>query len=193
VSYLLQEGPIQIAIYGGSFNPPHVAHAMVSAWLLWTRQVDAVWLVPVYRHAFEGRQDKTLAPYARRLAWCRQMAADLRVPVEVSDIESRLPVPSYTIDTLRHLAAEHPEHQFRLVIGADVIPQLPAWRDWDSIDRDFSPIVVGRVGYDGPDGAVSFPGVSSTAIRQRVASGAPFDHLVTAGVSADILAHGWPG
>lgn len=166
---------------------------MVGAWLLWTRQVDAVWLVPVYRHAFEGRQDKTLAPYRRRLQWCRQLAADTGVPIEVSDVESKLPVPSYTIDTLRHLAAAHPEHRFRLVIGSDVLPQLPDWHDWDSIAADFSPIVVGRVGYEGPTQAVSFPGVSSTEIRRRITAGLPHQHLVTGRVAADIAEHGWPG
>ena len=183
---------MQVAVYGGSFNPPHVAHAMVSAWLLWTRQVDAVWLVPVYRHAFEGRQDKTLAPYDRRLRWCRLLAEDVGLPIHASDVESRLPVPSYTIDTLRHLAAAHPEHRFRLVIGADILPQLPDWNDWEGIARDFSPIIVGRVGYEGPEHAVSFPGVSSTEIRRRITSGERFDHLVTGRVAADIEEHGWP-
>ena len=49
---------MRVAVYGGSFNPPHVAHAMVASWLLWTRLVDEVWLVPVFRHAFEGIQEK---------------------------------------------------------------------------------------------------------------------------------------
>lgn len=165
---------------------------MVAAWLLWTRQVDAVWLVPVYRHAFEGRQDKTLAPYQRRLHWCRLLAEDIGLPVAVSDVESHLPTPSYTIDTLRHLAAQHPEHQFRLVIGADVIPQLPQWHDWPSIAENFSPIIVGRVGHDSPPGAVSFPGVSSTMIRRNIRAGDPFAHLVTGRVAQDIDEHGWP-
>jgi nicotinate-nucleotide adenylyltransferase len=166
---------------------------MVSVWLLWTRQVDAVWLVPVYRHAFEGRQDKTLAPYDRRLAWCRLMAQDIGAAIEVSDVESRLPVPSFTIDTLRHLQAAHPEHRFRLVIGADVIPQLPDWRDWEGIAADFAPIIVGRVGYEAPEGAVTFPGVSSTEIRRRIVAGEEVSQLITGRVAADIREAGWPG
>lgn len=166
---------------------------MVAAWLLWTRRVDAVWMVPVYRHAFEGTQDKRLAPYADRLRWCGQLAADISEAVVVSDVESRLPVPSYTIDTLRHLAAAHPEHRFRLIVGADVLPQLPDWRDWDSIARDFAPIVVGRDGYPPPEDAVIFPGVSSTEIRRRLRDGQPVTHLLTARVAEDLGARGWPG
>lgn len=165
---------------------------MVAAWLLWTRRVDAVWLVPVYQHAFEGLQEKRLAPYADRLRWCAQLAEDIGAAVVVSDVESRLPAPSYTIDTLRHLAAAHPEHRFRLVIGADVLPQLPDWRDWSGIARDFDPLVVGRDGHPAPDGTVVFPGVSSTQIRDRLRAGQPIDHLVTARVAADLRRTGWP-
>ena len=42
------EGTMRIAVYGGSFNPPHVGHAMVVSWLLWTRRADRVWLVPAF-------------------------------------------------------------------------------------------------------------------------------------------------
>ncbi len=181
---------MEVAFYGGSFNPPHVAHAMVAAWLLWTRRVDAVWLVPVFRHAFEGVHDKSLAPFDQRLAWCRALAADVLAPgdqrIVVSDVEAHLPVPSFTIDTLRHLRAHHPDHRFSPVIGADVLPQLPRWRDWPGIQRDFPPIVVGRVGYDSPAGSVVFPEVSSSEVRRLLVAGRDPAHLLTAGV-ADAL------
>ncbi len=181
---------MRVAVYGGSFNPPHVAHAMVCAWLLWTRRVDAVWLVPVYRHAFEGIHDKALAPFDLRLAWCRALVADVLPAgddrLAVLDVEAHLPVPSYTIDTLRHLLDAHPGHDFVPVVGADVLPQLPRWRDWPALRAQFPPIVVGRVGYDNPDGAVVFPEVSSSEIRRRLRDGAPVQHLLTASV-ADAL------
>ena len=54
---------MDVAVYGGSFNPPHIGHAMVAAWLLWTRRVEEVWLVPAFAHAF----DKALRPFAARV------------------------------------------------------------------------------------------------------------------------------
>lgn len=177
--------PGVVAVYGGSFNPPHVGHAMVARWLTWTGQVDAVWLLPVYRHAFEGRHDKTLASFDERVSWCRAFAADLGPGVDVCTVEAELPVPSFTIDTLRHLRSQHPHLRFRLVIGADALPHLPAWRDWETIERDFSPIVVGRQGHPAPgEDAVDFPNVSSTDVRTRLAEGRPVAHLLTAGVRA---------
>jgi len=175
---------VHIAVYGGSFNPPHVGHAMVASWVRWTGQADSVWLVPVYRHAFEDRHGKVLAPFEDRLAWCAALADELGVGVAVCDIERHLPAPSFTIDTLRHLAAMHAEHTFRLVVGADVLPQVGAWRSWDEIADRFAPIVVGRQGYPAPEGraSVDFPAVSSSEVRDRLRDGRPVEHLVTAGV-----------
>ena len=162
---------MRIAVYGGSFNPPHVAHAMVASWLLWTDQVDEVWMVPVFRHAFEETQEKKLAPYQLRLAWCKKLQDDVDIRIKVSDIESALPVPSYSINTLEALQKDYPDHNFRLVIGADVIPDLPKWKNWNKIKTHFSPIIVGRGGYEGPKGAVEFPSVSSSQIRKYLREG----------------------
>lgn len=174
---------MRIAVYGGSFNPPHVAHAMVAAWLLWTDQVDEVWLVPVFRHAFEPWHGKTLAPFEERLRWCEAMAADVDPRVRVCPIERELPTPSYTVQTLRALREASPGHRWRLVVGSDVLSTLPKWRDWASIEAEFEPLVVGREGY--PDAAcpVSFPDVSSTNIRERLARGEPISQLVTRSVA----------
>lgn len=183
---------MRVAVYGGSFNPPHVAHAMVASWLLWTRRADRVWLVPVFRHAFEGLHDKSLAPFELRLSWCRALAAEV-VPaedprVEVLDIESHLPAPSYTIDTLRALSVASPGVDLFPVVGADVLSQLPRWREWPTLQERFPPLVVGRAGYPSPADSLSFPDVSSSAIRQRLLAGAPVDHLVPASVLAAVQA-----
>jgi nicotinate-nucleotide adenylyltransferase len=180
---------VKVAVYGGSFDPPHVGHAMVAGWLLWTGRVDRVWLVPAFQHAF----DKRLRPFDVRVGLCRAMATDLDAArVEVNEIERSLTTPSYTLHTLRALAAAHPEHRLRLVVGADVLDQTDHWHAWEAIQRDFEPIVVGRVGWPPVDGAPSFPGVSSTEIRQRMAAGLPVDHLVTAGVAAALASGSRP-
>ena len=162
---------MKIAVYGGSFNPPHVAHAMVASWLVWSGEVDQVWIVPVYQHAFEKIHGKRLVPYDIRLEWCRLMAEELGEKCHVSEIESQLPTPSYSIDTLRALQKAHPEHHFRLVVGADVVSQLPQWKEWEKIETHFSPIIVGRVGYEGHRAQMVFPDVSSTDIRNAVRAG----------------------
>ncbi|HHO51692.1 MAG TPA: nicotinate-nicotinamide nucleotide adenylyltransferase [Deltaproteobacteria bacterium] len=164
---------MRIAIYGGSFNPPHIGHLMVSAWLRWTDQVDEVWLLPAFSHPFA----KELAPFAERVSLCEAATSALD-GVSVCAIEAHLPVPSYSIDTLTALAGRHPEHRFRFVLGADALAEVDRWKEWDRLQARFPPIPVGRQGYPTPPGAIDFPGISSTEIRRRAWQQRPIAHLV---------------
>ena len=163
-----------IAVYGGSFNPPHLGHAMIVSWLLWSGIVDRVIILPVYAHAFDGIHDKKLAPFEKRVDWCGTAFADLCTSQEqrviISELEKNLPTPSFTIDSLQVLQTQYPEVQLRLVIGSDSLPHLPKWKNWPAIEKDFAPIVVGRVGYPS-DSQVFFPDISSTDIRKQLKKG----------------------
>jgi nicotinate-nucleotide adenylyltransferase len=172
---------MRVAVYGGSFNPPHVAHLMVSSWLHWTDAADAVWWIPVHGHPFS----KGLAPFDTRVALCRRATAELPW-VSVSTIERELAVPSYTIDTLDELARRHPDHELRLVVGADVLSETAKWKAWDQIEARYRPIVVGRAGWPTPPGSIPFPEVSSTEVRRRVAAGDDVRALVPAAIRAEV-------
>ena len=165
---------MKVAVYGGSFNPPHVGHAMVASWLLWTERVDAVWLVPTYVHAFS----KALLPWEERLELCEALAELLGPRVSVCTKERDLAPPSYTLNLLAELERQHPEHEFRLVLGTDCLEDLPKWHRWEEIERRFEPLWVARQGYPGPAESPPFPGVSSTEVRRRLEAGEPVDHLV---------------
>jgi len=170
---------VRVAVFGGSFNPPHLGHAMVAAWIRWANRADVVWLVPTFHHAF----DKPLAPFDQRFLACVALAELIGPFVAVSPIESSLPRPSFTINTLRALQAATPAYTFQLVLGADNLAQVSAWKDWSAIESEFAPILVGR-GSAVVEGAPSFPDISSTEVRRRVAQGLPVDHLVPGGVLA---------
>jgi nicotinate-nucleotide adenylyltransferase len=174
---------MRIGVYGGSFNPPHVGHAMVAAWLKWTDRVDQVWLLPAFDHPF----DKVNAPFADRLALCEAVARAVGPWVRVCPVERDLPAPSFTIATLTHLRALQPGDAFHLVVGADVLAETRSWRAWDRIEAEFAPIAVGRAGWPTPPGAIDFPDVSSTEVRRRVAAREPIDGLVVAS-TADRIA-----
>jgi nicotinate-nucleotide adenylyltransferase len=176
---------MRVAFFGGSFNPPHVAHQLVALYVLETAAVDELWLVPCRKHPF----DKALAPYDHRLRMCTLAAAALGPRVQVSDVEGRLGGDSRTLITLKALRAEFPHHEFSLVVGADLEPELPTWYGAEELLRDFPRIVVGRGGYAG-GGGLAMPAVSSTEVRARLARGDSVAALLPHAVASYIREHG---
>jgi nicotinate-nucleotide adenylyltransferase len=165
-----------VAILGGSFNPPHVAHMMAAYWTLATQGVSEVWLLPSYRHPFR----KALAPFADRVRMCELAASAVR-GVAVCTAEAELrgdPHVGKTARTLEHLRAKHPTHAFSLVVGADIVGETGKWWRWERVKELARVIVVGREGYPPVPGAPSLPAISSTEIRARLARGEDVSGLV---------------
>src|SRR5262245_38986622 len=103
-----------VALFGGSFNPPHVAHQILALYVLETAPVDELWMFPAYRHPFA----KALVDFEHRFAMCEQMARPLGPRVSVSRIEQELAAEvSRTYDTVVALASRTPDARFRLVVG----------------------------------------------------------------------------
>ncbi len=175
----------RIALLGGSFNPPHIAHQMACLWALSTDQADEVWLVPCFRHPFH----KDLVSYEHRVGMCRR-AADLfgEGRVSVSRVEEELGGESRTLFTVEHLVAHHPQHRFRLLIGADILQEKGSWYRFEEIERLAPALVIGRSGYPSPAGVPELPAISSTMVRERLRRGADVSALVPARVLEHIAA-----
>jgi nicotinate-nucleotide adenylyltransferase len=158
----------RVAIFGGSFNPPHVAHLLAVTYVLACSDVDRVVVVPVFRHPFA----KSLAPFAHRLEMCRLTFADL-ARVSVSAVEEELGGESLTVRTLEHLQAQNPGWAMRLIVGGDVVHEMDRWTQPDRIRALASPIILGRVGVSLPaehaGAPLVLPEVSSTSIRAALA------------------------
>jgi nicotinate-nucleotide adenylyltransferase len=173
----------RIALFGGSFNPPHVGHQLACLYVLETSACDEVWMVPTFVHPFE----KQLAPFPDRLEMCRRAAARTQ-GLRVSTVEAELGGESRTLHTVQHLQREHPHDAFSLVIGADLLAERHLWYRADELERLCPFIVLGRAGYAGPEPAL--PEVSSTAIRARIARGEDCSRLVGREVLAYIHERG---
>ncbi len=178
----------RIAVFGGSFNPPHVAHQMVALYVVETQPVDHLLVVPCFRHPF----DKALLPFEERFEMCRLAMAPLGPRVSVSTVEKEIGgEASRTYDTLVALGGRFPGASFRLVIGADILPELDKWYRWPEVERMAPPLVVGRAGHALPEGArVELPAISSTEIRERLSRGESVEGLVPRSVSEYISRRG---
>jgi nicotinate-nucleotide adenylyltransferase len=180
---------MRIALFGGSFNPPHLGHELAGLYVLETADVDELWLMPTFQHPF----DKELLPFEDRLAMCRLAAAALGPRARVTDIERELGDESRTLRTVRALQARHAEHQFALVIGADLVEETATWYGGEELRATVPFIVVGRAGHSAGPGAsavVEMPAVSSTEIRRALAAGQPVTGLVSRAVLDYIRARG---
>ena len=180
---------MRVALFGGSFNPPHVAHQLAALYVLETAPVDALWFVPAFEHAF----GKPLVAFEDRLAMCELAAAALGPRVRVSAVEREIGGRSLTLRTVRRLTELHPEHAFSLVIGSDLLVEVAKWYGADELVRTVPFIVVGRPGAPAAAGAappITLPDVSSTAVRAALAAGKPAEALVPRAVLDYILRKG---
>jgi nicotinate-nucleotide adenylyltransferase len=180
---------MRVGIFGGSFNPPHVAHVLAALYVLSCSEIDRVLVVPTYQHPFA----KALAPFADRMEMCRRAFEPLAA-VDISAVEEELGGESRTVRTLEHLHAAHPDWQMRLIVGADIVHEMDRWWSPERVRELAPPIVLGRVGiapavgYD--DAPRVLPEVSSTSIRAALARGEPLDTMVPRRVLALIEERG---
>lgn len=177
---------VEFGVYGGSFDPPHIAHALAINVALMGYGLERVLVVPAYQHAFA----KKLTDFEDRLRMCELAFKHLR-QVEICDIERELPPPSYTLHTLQALAARHPEVQLRLLIGTDILIETHNWHDFAGVSRLAPPLIVERQGYPPHDADQPvLPAVSSSEIRRRLQAGENTRGWLSPSVEEYIRAHG---
>jgi nicotinate-nucleotide adenylyltransferase len=161
----------EIALFGGSFDPPHVGHALAAQYVLATEPVDELWLVPVHEHPL-GK--KLAASFEHRVELCRLAVRELP-RVKVSTAEEDLGGEGRTVDLLEHLSARHPGTKFALVLGTDLVAERPLWKRFDRIEELARVIPLARAGY--VSGGL-LPEVSSTQVRAMLKTGQDVSHLV---------------
>ncbi len=158
--------PPRVALFGGSFDPPHLAHVLAVRHTLETGEVDRVLVVPVFAHAFE----KDLVPFEHRVRMT-ELAMSGIAGAEVSRVEEDLGAPSRTLRTVRALATAHPEWALRLLIGADILSERDRWLGWDEIVSRAPPLVLGRPGVADPSApSPVLPDISSSRVRDTLRS-----------------------
>lgn len=158
---------MKLALYGGSFDPPHAGHVSIVTKALEVLDVKKVIIVPAWRNPFKP---SVIADGTLRYGWLKEIFAPLK-KVEISDFEISQARSVYTIETVKHYAAMG--HEIYLIIGADNLEKLPSWHSFDELNTLVHWVVAARSDIPIPETMIRLTinaPISSTDFRT---SGAP--------------------
>jgi nicotinate-nucleotide adenylyltransferase len=139
-----------LILYGGAFDPPHNGHVDCLRRALELLPDAKALVIPGFAPAVaaSSKAKVTAASFSDRAKLCELAVAPLGPRVAVSRLEASLPVPSYTIQTLRAVLAREPGVRPALLVGGDQLANFPQWREPDEILRLAALIAVGRDGIE---------------------------------------------
>ena len=170
---------MKIGIFGGSFDPIHIGHAIIAQHIISSGAVDRLWFMVSPVNPLKAGKEQQVAD-TDRLRMVEMVSRPME-GVETSAFEFTMPRPSYTIDTLNALQAKFPDDEFYLVTGGDNWQIFNKWRNSEEILAKYHLLIYPRLGYE-----VNIPEdlkdrvtlveapiieLSSTEIRERLANG----------------------
>ena len=164
---------IRTGFYGGSFNPIHEGHLALGDYLIAHKLVDECWFVVSPQNPMKKTADPT---DAKKRLQAVTKALQNHPGCSASDIEFNLPLPSYTVQTLRFAVDKHPDREFVLLIGGDNLEVFSKWKEYEYLLNNFDILVYPRPGHSNqiPDGwnrmkmlDGEMMEISSTEIRKR--------------------------
>jgi nicotinate-nucleotide adenylyltransferase len=186
---------VNIGVLGGTFDPPHLGHLILSQFALEQLHLDKVLFIPAgdpWRKA-----ERAVTSSAHRLEMTRRAVSD-NPAFELDDREVKRSGPSYTVETLREIRQSlGPDANLFFVVGEDALADMPAWRDPEGIAAEAKLAVAPRKDAPLPEG-LSIPawrmvriempyiGISSTLIRERARQKLGLGYLVPSTVAAYI-------
>jgi len=136
---------VKAGLFFGSYNPIHIGHLAIANYMLEYSDLDELWLVISPQNPLKKKKT-LLNEYDRyRMA---ELALEGNGKIKPSDIEFRLPKPSYTIDTLSYLKEKNPSTDFVLIMGADNIESFEKWKNYETILKYYQIYVYPRPGFD---------------------------------------------
>lgn len=182
----------QIGIMGGTFNPVHLAHLVAGQQAMTKLHLDEMWFIP---DNIPPHKDKPLTSAKDRVAML-ELATHDNPKFKVKLLELYRGGVSYTVDTLRYLKEKAPQNNYYLVMGSDQVNSFHKWKHPDELAKMATLVGIRRPGYpqdphypliwvDAPDIRLS-----STYIRQSVATGTSIRYLVPEAVRRYIQSRG---
>ncbi|MET3027271.1 nicotinate (nicotinamide) nucleotide adenylyltransferase [Flavobacterium sp. UW10123] len=133
---------MKVGLYFGTYNPIHVGHLIIANHMAEFADLDQIWMVVTPHNPLKKKA--TLLDDQQRLQMV-YLATEDYPKIKPSDIEFKLPQPSYTIITLEHLKEKYPNHEFSLIMGEDNLKTFHKWRNYEVILENHNIYVYPRI------------------------------------------------
>ncbi len=189
---------MNIGLYFGSFNPIHIGHLIIANHVINFADINQVWLVISPQNPLKS-SNALLNEYDR--LHLVQKATEDNPKLKASNVEFRMPKPSYTIDTLLFLKEKHPKHKFSIIVGSDSYQNINNWKESEKLKKDYSFIIYERPGFIIDQNVINREKVivlkaplleiSATTIRSNIKSGKSIKYLVPEVVDKEIVENGY--
>jgi len=187
---------MKIALYFGSFNPIHNGHLIIANHIQQEEDYNEIWFVVSPQNPFKNENSLLNANHRYHLL---QLAIEGEKNLKATNIEFKLPKPSYTVNTLIYLKEKYPNHQFDILLGSDGFQNILKWKNSDFIIKNYKFIIYKRPGFlinndikadikeiEGPELIIS-----STLIRKLISENKSIRYLVPEIVNEEIKTMGY--
>ena len=181
---------MKIGLYFGSFNPIHTGHLIIANHIANNTELNELWFVVSPQNPFKNT--KSLLNEQHRLSLVR-IAIEGEKKLKASNVEFKLPKPSYTADTLLYLSEKYPKHIFSVIMGSDGFQNIEKWKNYKYIINNHNVFIYQRPNFLIKETSknitiVDAPllEISSTHIRKNIKEKKSIRYLVTDAVMEEI-------
>lgn len=136
---------MDIGLYFGSFNPVHHGHLIIARHIINETTLSEVWMMVSPQNPFKNATSLLNEHHRYHLL---QLALEDETKIRVSNIEFKLPRPSYTVNTLTYLTEKYPQHCFHIIIGSDGFQNITKWYNAEIILKNYPIYIYKRPGFE---------------------------------------------
>ena len=172
------------ALFFGTFNPIHIGHLIIAEYFVENTDLKELWFVITPSNPLKK---KSSLLHEQHRYYMVNLAIEDDCRFKASNVEFKLPYPSYTAHTLTYLQEKYPEKEFVLIMGEDNLENIEKWKNWEFILENFQIYVYPRIGYNAgkykEHPSVKFVnapniGISATIIRESIKTGKKVKYML---------------
>ena len=185
---------MKIGLYFGSFNPVHIGHLIIASYIANHTDLEQVWFVVSPQNPLKKETSLLNEQHRKYLI---DLCIEGEKKLKTSNVEFKLPKPSYTIDTLTYLDEQYPRHQFSMIMGSDSFSNIKRWKNYEVLLKNYHIYIYERPGFKvapNPDSRITLLHaplleISSTHIRELLHLRKSIRYLVPDIVKEEIELH----